>query len=94
MKEAKFQLGELYLTNGIAKTMQYNLEFYNFVRLSLSRYKQCDWGELCDEDKKLNENALKCGDRIFAAYGNEKNKIWIITESDRSCTTILFPDEY
>lgn len=94
MTETKFQLGEVYMTNGVMRAMQDNLWFYNFVRRSLGRYKQCDWGDLCDEDKELNENALKVGDRIFAAYSKKDQKIWIITESDRSCTTILFPNEY
>ena len=59
-----------------------------------------DLGELCDEDKALNDEALNdpdCGGRIFSAYVNSDNenwRIWIITESDRSATTVLFPDEY
>lgn len=63
---------------------------------SLERYKNCDWGDLDEEDKMMNGEALKCGDRLLAAYKNaEKDwKIWIITEADRKTTTILFPEEY
>lgn len=94
MTETKFQLGEVYMTMPIIRAMQSNYAFYNFVRTSLNRYKQCDWGDIHDEDKEQNENAIKCGDKIVAVYGEEKNKIRIITESDRSCTTVMFLDEY
>ena len=55
-----------------------------------------DWGDLCKEDKALNDSALANGnDRILSSYTNENDvKIWIITEWDRSVTTILFPEEY
>jgi hypothetical protein len=54
-----------------------------------------NWGELCKEDKELNDLAVHQGDRILSAYRTGKNvKIWIITEWDRSVTTILLPQEY
>ena len=59
------------------------------------RYKNQDWGNLCEEDKKLNDEAIKTGNgRILAAYETSKGKIYIITESDISATTILFSEEY
>lgn len=71
-------------------------KFSEFVQNSLRRYFFLDWGEMCEEDKSLNDWALDREERIFASYSDkEKNyKIWIITEADRSVTTILFPDEY
>jgi len=54
-----------------------------------------NWGELCKEDKELNDLAVHQGDRILSAYRTGKNvKIWIITEWDRSSTCILLPGEY
>ena len=54
-----------------------------------------DWGNLCAEDRAENNQGLVRGGRLFSAYGhNSLPKIWIITEWDRSVTTILFPDEY
>ena len=46
------------------------------------------------EDIEANSEALRNGERLFAAYETSEGKIWIITEADRSATTILFPDEY
>ena len=54
-----------------------------------------NWGELSNDDKELNDLAVHQGDRILSAYKTGKNvKIWIITEWDRSVTTILLPEEY
>lgn len=62
---------------------------------AFSRYKDLDWGDLGEEDKQANEDALKKGDdRILAAYDTSRGKIYIITEWDRSYTTIMFADEY
>lgn len=93
---AMFELGMLVATTKIADRIREDKEFNHFVFDSLERYKNCDWGDLDEEDKMVNDEALKCGDRIFAAYKKpEKDwKIWIITEADRKTTTILFPEEY
>jgi hypothetical protein len=53
-----------------------------------------DWGELCPEDKESNDNAVKHGGRILSSYIVGDQKVWIITEADRSVTTILLPSEY
>lgn len=61
----------------------------------LTRHVTGDWGELDDEDKKENDFSVKNGFRILSAYRTSKGvKIWIITEHDRSVTTILLPEEY
>lgn len=95
---SKFQLGQTVMTRGVADALAENPDFAGFVVESMERYKTCDWGEMAAEDKKLNDDAVKNGnDRILAAYKNggpKAWKIWIITEWDRSYTTILFPDEY
>jgi len=62
---------------------------------SLTRHRMGDWGKLGDEDKQENELSLKEGYRLLSAYKTDGlPKIWIITEADRSATTVLFPEEY
>ena len=59
------------------------------------RHESGDWGDVCAEDKEANETALQFGGRLFSVYHNSKGvKFWIITEADRSVTTILLPSEY
>lgn len=61
----------------------------------LARHAQSDWGELTDEDQQENELSVREGFRILSAYKLKTGvKIWIITEADRSMTTILLPQEY
>ena len=96
---AKFSIGRLYLTNGVNDLACESQQFAEFLCRSMSRYIACDWGELCEDDKMSNDEAVASGDdRIFAAYKYDDEhpdwKIWIITEWDRSVTTILFPREY
>ena len=93
----KFKLGRLVATRGVAELMETEQDFSNFISDSLKRYTKGDWGELCEEDCVTNNDAVKNGERILASYDHSKNKdwkIWIITEWDRSVTTILFPSEY
>jgi hypothetical protein len=93
---AKFQTGGLYMTRGISDKAAENAAFAQFVNRSLARYLAGDWGEMDAGDKRLNDAAIADpdGGRVFAAYKNDQWKIWIITEADRSATTVLFPDEY
>lgn len=60
----------------------------------LRRHLGGDWGDLCDEDKDANEQALTHGGRLFSSYELPEGKLWIITEADRSVTTFLLPEEY
>jgi hypothetical protein len=53
-----------------------------------------DWGELCAFDRRQNEIALRDGYRVFSSYEAPAGRVWIITEADRSVTTILLPEEY
>lgn len=92
----KFQLGKLVATCAVADRMQADKMFEKFVYSSLGRYIDGDWGSMDDSDKALNDNAVKTGEsRILAAYVDQTDTtIWIITEWDRSVTTILFPSDY
>jgi len=60
----------------------------------LARHATGDWGELCAFDCRQNEIALRDGYRVFSAYDIPAGRLWIITEADRSVTTILLPEEY
>lgn len=95
--ESKFPLGQIVATAGVANLMEENPDFKAFCFDRLLRHIDGDWGDLCEEDKETNEEAVTAGERIFSSYENPDNKskkIWIITEADRSVTTILFPSEY
>ena len=60
----------------------------------LARHSSGDWGELCAFDRRQNEIALREELRIFSSYETTAGKVWVITEADRSVTTILLPEEY
>ena len=61
----------------------------------LSRHVTGDWGELDEADRQENELSVKEGFRILSAYTLSSGvKVWVITEADRSATTILLPSEY
>lgn len=88
-------IGQLVASRGVAEEIKCNSAFEKFVRKSFSRHATGDWGDMCEEDKAYNDYALEHGERLFSSYNyNEDTKIWIITEWDRSATTILFPEEY
>ena len=89
---AKFPLGRVVATPGaliaLAGAGHTPQEFIN-------RHAQGDWGELDENDRCENERSLKDDCRLLSAYRlRDGTKIWIITEADRSATTILLPEEY
>lgn len=91
----KFSMGQIVLTRAVYEWMIVNGEFNHFVTGSIKRHANGDWGNLTPEDREQNELALKNGSRLLSAYEHWRlPKIWIITEADRSTTTVLFPDEY
>jgi hypothetical protein len=60
----------------------------------LTRHAAGDWGELCAFDRRQNEIALRDGYRVLSSYEVPAGRVWVITEADRSITTILLPEEY
>jgi hypothetical protein len=85
-----FRLGRLLATPGVlaATTDQDRME-------ALQRYLLGDWGDVDDHDKAANDSALHEGTRILGVYHSQSGtKFWIITEANRSSTTILLPEEY
>ena len=87
----KFPLGQVVITPAALKAINPEV-----VLVCLNRHHQGDWGEVCDDDKAENELSLREGFRLLSAYSLPRTeaKIWIITEADRSLTTILLPEEY
>lgn len=90
-RTAKFDLGMVVITPRADDALQTK------TRIDLlARHASGDWGDLSHTDRTLNDHALASGDdRIFSAYTiSDGTKIWIITERDRSATTILLPEDY
>ena len=98
MAETKFDLGPVVSTPGALEALEKNgsdgLEY-------LARHARGDWGELCDDDKAANDDALKTGARILSAYVlPDGTKLWIITDAEideqhhRQATTFLLPSDY
>ena len=92
IKQPLFALGRLVATPGalelLTRSAQTPLEF-------LARHARGDWGECCSEDASENDFSVKAGFRIFTVYRTRNGeKLWVITEADRSVTTLLLPSEY
>ncbi len=87
---AKFSLGKVVATpNAIAAIPQ------DKIISALQRHQSGDWGTVCPEDRRANDDALVEGSRILSVYFVPRGlKFWIITEADRSVTTILLPEDY
>ena len=84
-----FSPGQVFKTPGAADIPQ------TVLLAALKRHLSGDWGDVSEDDKQSNDEAVKDGDRILSAYhAPDGTKFWIITESDRSATTFLLPDEY
>lgn len=86
-----FDLGKIYATPGAMRFLQDNaLPPYEF----LHRHHTGDWGDLAPEDVEANRAALFYGSRLLSSYKIGKQKLWVITEADRSSTTVLLSEEY
>jgi len=97
----RFELGQLCNTPGAQAVLQrHQVNPFELI----GRHVRGDWGDVCPEDAQTNEEALREGARIFSAYvlpaplfeseTLAPAKIWLITEADRSVTTLLLPEEY
>ena len=89
-QQARFPLGQLVATPGALQEIP-----RRDIETALGRHARGDWGDVCAEDKAENDFSVKNGLRLLSAYHIEDGKkFWIITEADRSATTVLLPDEY
>ena len=90
--EVLFPLGQTFMTSGVREAFEESNQTANEF---LARHQSGDWGIVCKDDKRENDFSVKEGFRILSAYKTSKGeKLWIITEADRSSTTILLPSEY
>jgi hypothetical protein len=85
----RFSLGRVVLTSNAAQHLGTGA-----MHDALSRHAAGHWGDICPEDACENDLSLKEGFRLFSAYGRGERRFWIITEADRSVTTILMPEDY
>lgn len=88
----RFELGRIAVTPGVLMVLQ---ETGQEPTEFLARHQAGDWGEVSEEDRRENELSLREGFRLLSVYRTAKGvKLWVITEADRSATTILLPEEY
>ena len=86
----RFSLGRVVITCGASETVD-----ERHVWSALNRHANGDWGDLCDDDRELNEWGVNHNARLMSRYRiNDGTDLWIITEWDRSVTTILLPEDY
>lgn len=90
---ARFSLGQVVATPGALEALAASDQTPAEL---LSRHQSGDWGNLDDEDKRLNDEALVDGSRIFSAFvlKDGHTKVWCITEVGRQSTCLLLPNEY
>lgn len=84
-----FSAGQILATPGVIEAFD-----SEFITQCLARHLVGDWGEICDEDRGINEAALVHGARLLSVYSQGEERLWVITEADRSSTTVLLPSEY
>jgi len=88
----KFPLGRVVATPDALDALAEAGQSHSFF---LARHVQGDWGDVDDEDKAANDQALVIGERLLSSYQTLKGvKLWIITEADRSSTCVLLPANY
>ncbi len=85
-----FRLGQLVATpNSLANVDRSDVE------RALARHARGDWGDVGTEDRAANDAAVRNGERLLSSYRSSSGvKFWIITEADRSATTVLLPEDY
>ena len=95
-----FETGAVLMTPGIKDIMSKGDDEEKIVRRCLERHCQGDWGDLCEDDRVMNDESLEAEknggwtDSLFSSYDTDIGKIYVITECDRSVTTILLSEEY
>lgn len=91
MSTLRFPLGKVVATpDALALLDRHGVSARDF----LARHQQGDWGDIDQGDAAMNDHAVDNGERLFSSYPLGNDHIWIITERDRSVTTILLPEDY
>ncbi len=92
LRPGRFELGQTVATIGAHNTLA---EALHLPAEFLIQHKHGEWGDLDPEDRRENERALRLGGRLLSAYATRTGeRLWVITEADRSATTLLLPEEY
>lgn len=96
-----FNPGRIVVTRGIEDRRCRDLRFFGFLEESIARHLGGDWGDLCAEDREMNDEAIAAEQRgeptdsLFSMYRHsDGTEVYIITEWNREITTILYPEEY
>lgn len=92
MSKQLFSLGQVVATPGALELLERN----SMTPMQLlQRHVTGDFGDLCEEDKESNNEAIWNEERILSSYKiNDSDRLWVITEADRSSTCCLLPEEY
>jgi len=85
----KFDLGRVVITRNAANVLPAGA-----VQAALARHAVGDWGDVCPEDAAANDESLRARQGMHSAYEADGTRFWIITEADRSVTTVLLPEDY
>lgn len=88
-RKNRFSLGDIFITSN-AQDRLTSAQVTN----GLARHSNCDFGDISPDDRNANLLALECGGRVLSVYGRDDRRFWIITEADRSSTTVLLPEDY
>jgi hypothetical protein len=89
-RKVPVQLGQVFITPAAMNAID-----PLSAAICLTLHRGGDWGEVCEEDRETNNQALKYGGRLLSVYSSMDGvTFWIITEADRSSTTILLPEDY
>ncbi len=90
VKAERFALGRLFMTPGVRDAIP-----PSEITRALRRHARGDWGDVDVADREANEQALKQGTRLMSVFHSKRShEFWVITEADRSVTTVLLPEEY
>ncbi len=88
-ERSQFEMGKVYVTHAVHQSVPPEQ-----IALAVARHSMCDWGSLCDEDRKSNERAILQGGRLFSRYLTEDGEaFYVITDAGRGITTVLLPSE-
>jgi len=88
--QSRFPLGDIFITTAASEALT-----QADITVAMLRHSRGDWGAVCSEDWSSNELSLTDGSRLLSVYhGTTGVKFWIITEADRSVTTVLLPADY
>lgn len=94
MNDAKFELGTTHMTSSVKHLIDDGEISMEEILMMLYRHSQCDWGDMCEEDRKTNDLALIHGDRLLSSYQSSGYRFYVETTWDRSSTMVMLTSDY